>query len=77
MVDRTFKLISIEKTGAPEGGRSGSWHRYVIENEYTVIDGCARGSKRSVTRYARQYVEQLNAKDGPSKRATGWVRRKR
>ena len=75
-MDRTFKLVSIDRTDAPEGG-SGCWHRYVIENEYTVIDGCAKGSKRAVTRYVRNYVNQLNAKDGRAKRAAGWVRRKR
>lgn len=75
-MDRTFRLVSIDKTTAP-AGETGSWHRYVIENEYTVIDGCARGPKRDVARYVRNYVEQLNARDGRAKRAAGWVRKKR
>lgn len=75
MADRNFRLTSIEKTPPPEGIRNESWHRYVIENDLTTIYGYARGSRRFVTQHARDYIEQLNAKNDPSKKKGPWVRR--
>ena len=63
MVDRNFRLTSVEESQAPDGhaGGAGPWYRYVIENDLTTIYGYGHGSRRHVTQRAKDYIEQLNA----------------
>ena len=77
MEERSFKLISIEESPPPEGVRQGTWHRYVVANGLTEINGYAPGSRRIVQRRAREYVEQLNAKNDPTRPKGPWVGRSR
>ena len=67
MVDRNFRLTSVEESQAPEGHRgAGPWYRYVIENDLTTIYGYGHGSRRHVTQRAKDYIEQLNARNDPA-----------
>ena len=66
--ERAFRVTLVEKCGPPHGERTGRWHRYVVQNELTVIRGYARGSKKEVMEHAATYVEQLNAKNDPARK---------
>lgn len=59
---RPFKVTSVEKTGAPDGGQGQDWYRYILENNRSTITGQRRGSRKDVLAYATQYAEQLNAR---------------
>jgi len=68
--ERAFRVTIIQKCSAPDGMRSGQWHRYTVENQLTTIQGYAKGSKTEVTRHATAYAEQLNLKNDPKHKAT-------
>ena len=68
--EREFAVTAIQKCAAPDGKRSGQWHRYTVENQLTTIQGYAKGSKTEVTRHASEYVENLNLKNDPKHKAT-------
>ena len=74
---RTFKLVSIEKSTPPDEKTKGTWYRYVIKNELTSIQGCARGSRVAVASNANRYVKALNAKNDPSRSAGPWATQRR
>lgn len=57
-----FKVASIEKTGAPDGGKGHSWYRYVLKSRGSTVTGQRRGSRKDVHAYAIQCAEQLNAR---------------
>lgn len=59
---RPFKVVSVERTGAPDGASGQDWYRYVLENNRSTITGQRRGSRKDVLAYATQYAEQLNAR---------------
>lgn len=69
-MERVFKVASVERCSAPVKGKGGAgrWHRYIVKNELTTIEGYASGSKKEVTDHAARYVEQLNAKNDPAKK---------
>ena len=75
--DRTFKLVSIEKSPPPSEKAKGTWYRYVIENELTSIQGYARGSRVAVASHATRYVKALNAKNDPSRSTGPWATQRR
>ena len=74
---RTFKLVSIEKSTPPTEKAKGTWYRYVIKNELTSIQGYARGSRAVVSTNANRYVKALNAKNDPSRSAGPWATQRR
>ena len=74
---RTFKLVSIEKSTPPSEKAKGTWYRYVIKNELTSIQGYARGSRVTVANNANRYVQALNAKNDPSRSAGPWATQRR
>ena len=74
---RTFKLVSIEKSTPPTERAKGTWYRYVIENQLTSIQGYARGSRITVANSANRYVKALNAKNDPSRSAGPWATQRR
>jgi hypothetical protein len=57
-----YRVANIEKIAAPDGLGSGSWYRYVLDNDASVITGQRCGSLKDVTDYAEQYAAQLNAR---------------
>lgn len=67
--ERVFRVTSIQKCSAPDGKRTGQWHRYTVENQLTTIQGYAKGSKAEVQRHAAEYVEHLNLKNDPKHKA--------
>ena len=76
---RTFKLVSVEKSTPPteKAKAKGTWYRYVIRNELTSIQGFARGSRITVANNANRYVDALNAKNDPSRSAGPWATQRR
>ena len=74
---RTFKLVSIEKSAPPAEKAKGTWYRYVIKNELTSIQGYARGSRITVANNANRYVKALNAKNDPSRSVGPWATQRR
>ena len=58
--DRRYRVISVEKTDAPEGMFGTDWHRYVIGRGSSLIEGLRTGTLRSVTEHAESCVEVLN-----------------
>ncbi|MHB8535025.1 MAG: hypothetical protein ACYDBW_06210 [Sulfuricaulis sp.] len=59
---RPFKVASVEKTTAPDGGEGQDWYRYVLDSGRSTISGHRRGSRKDVHAYATQCAEQLNAR---------------
>ncbi|HLQ27534.1 MAG TPA: hypothetical protein VK138_16840 [Acidiferrobacterales bacterium] len=59
---RPFKVGSVEKTGAPDGGQGHDWYRYTLESGRSTITGHRRGLRQDVLAYAVQCTEQLNAR---------------
>jgi hypothetical protein len=57
-----FKVVSVEKIDAPEGGEGLDWHRYVLDSGRSKITGQRRGSLEDVTSYAAHFAEQLNSR---------------
>ena len=68
--ERAFHVTAVQKCSAPNGGRTGQWHRYTVANQLTTIQGYAKGTKAEVTRHAAAYAEQLNLKNDPKHKAT-------
>jgi hypothetical protein len=71
---RRYAVARVEKTDAPDGS-NGRWYRYVLDNGSSTITGVRCGSVQDVTRYANDYVEQLNTRNLTGK--TSWTPRGR
>jgi hypothetical protein len=55
-----YHVISVEKTAAPEGMPGKNWHRYVIGQGTSRIEGLRTGTLKSVTAHAENWVQELN-----------------
>ncbi len=55
-----YPVTRIEKTDPPPGEEDGEWYEYVIGEGASAITGKRAGSKRAVTRYAKEFAENLN-----------------
>ncbi len=75
-VAREYSVTSVEKIDPPEGGEAGNWYRYVVENARSTITGCRRGSLQQVTRHAKSFAEELNARAG-GRVASPWAPRQK
>ena len=60
-VPRPFKVASVEKTGAPDGGQGQDWYCYILASGRSTVTGHRRGSRQDVLAYATQCTERLNA----------------
>ena len=60
--DNKFRVVSVEKTDPPEGMSDGHWHRYVIGQGSSKIEGIRNGSLKAVTQHAETFAEDLNAR---------------
>ena len=68
-----FKLVSVEKSEAPQGAGGNNWHRYVIERGNSQIIGNMRGSLEKVTSKVNEHVENLNLRSSSSKGRSQWT----
>jgi len=64
---RRFSVAVIEKVTAPDGAQGQDWYRYILESESSTIVGQRRGSRRDVSAYARECVDQLNERAASAK----------
>lgn len=55
-----YQVISVEKTTPPEGMTGNNWHRYVIGQGDSRIEGLRSGTLKAVTAHAESCVEELN-----------------
>lgn len=58
--DRTYQVVTVEKTEPPAGIEEGSWYRYVIGYADETIVGNRRGTLKEVTEYANECAENLS-----------------
>lgn len=61
-VVRKYKVESVEKMDTPEGVPDGTWHKYVIGQGSSRIEGMKSGSLRIVTEHAASVAEDLNSR---------------
>jgi len=58
--EKSYQVVTVEKSDAPEGASGGNWYRYVIELEGQSIVGNRRGTQKQVTEYAKECAENLS-----------------
>lgn len=59
-----YQVVSVEKITTPEGLPGDDWHRYVIGQGSSQIEGKKPGSLKSVTKHAEAVAEDLNLRKG-------------
>jgi len=59
-----YRVISVEKTTAPEGMTGDNWHLYVVGQGTARIEGKKPGTLKSVTEHAEAFAEDLNSRTG-------------
>lgn len=59
-----YRVVSVEKTTAPEGLPGDNWHLYVIGQGTSRIEGKKPGSLKAVTLHAETVTEDLNSRTG-------------
>jgi len=59
-----FRVITVEKTVAPEGMPGDNWHLYVIGQDSSRIEGKKPGSLKAVTLHAETVAQDLNERTG-------------
>ncbi len=66
--DETIKLkyhvVTVEKAPPPEGVEGDNWHRYVIGQGSSRIEGLKSGSLKAVTQHAESVAEEFNLRMG-------------
>jgi len=55
-----YHLVTVEKTNPPEGMPGDNWHRYVIGQGSSQIEGKKPGTLKAVTQHAETITEELN-----------------
>jgi len=68
-----FAVVSIEKTPAPEGSEGGNWYKYVVARDNSKIVGNMRGTLQQVTKYADEFVENLNNRASLPRGRSSWA----
>ena len=59
-----YHVVTVEKTVAPEGMPGDNWHRYVIGQGGSKIEGTKPGSMKAVTEHAKAVAADLNERSG-------------
>ncbi|MFO7604262.1 MAG: hypothetical protein R6X06_10685 [Gammaproteobacteria bacterium] len=59
-----FNVISVEKASPPEGMPGDNWHRYIIGQGGSKIEGIKPGTLKAVTLHAETIAEDLNSRAG-------------
>jgi len=57
-----YSVVSVEKTDTPVGMPEGNWHRYVIGQGRSKIEGFRLGTLKAVTQHAEDVAEDLNTR---------------
>lgn len=57
---RKYHVKSVEKVDPPDGMPAGNWHRYVIGEGRSRIEGFRPGSLKAVTEHAETVAQDLN-----------------
>jgi hypothetical protein len=57
-----YRMITVEKISSPEGMPGSDWHRYVIGQGRSRIEGMKPGTLKAVTEYAEEFAENLNSR---------------
>ena len=57
-----FRVIEIEKIDAPDGMPGDNWHRYVIGQGTSRIEGMKPGTLKAVKKYVEEYTDNLNSR---------------
>ncbi len=73
--DKTYQVISVEKSDPPVGIEDGSWYRYVIALEGEKIVGNRRGTLKQVREYAEESA--LNLSSRVARGTSSWSSRKK
>jgi hypothetical protein len=55
-----YRVAVVEKAEPPIGYPAGNWHRYVIEQGSSTIEGYRTGTLKSVTQHAESFASDLN-----------------
>lgn len=55
-----YRVALVEKAEPPAGYPAGNWHRYVIEQGKSTIEGYRTGTLKSVTQHAESFATDLN-----------------
>ena len=58
-----YNVMTVEKTTAPDGMLGDNWHRYVIGEGRSKIEGKKTGTLKDVTAHAKSVAEILNARN--------------
>jgi hypothetical protein len=75
---RHYRVVTVERTSAPDGGSGSDWYRYVLEVPGSTLTGTRCGTRQEVTRFATDYVENLSTRNKPYARpAAGAARKKK
>jgi len=59
-----YSVVTVEKTNTPAGMTGDNWHRYVIGQGTSRIEGRKPGTLKAVTLHAETVVEDLNSRTG-------------
>lgn len=59
-----YSVEIVEKTSTPEGMTGDNWHRYVIGQGGSRIEGKKPGSLKAVTQHAEAAADELNSRIG-------------
>lgn len=59
-----YFLVSIEKVTPPENMPGDNWHRYIIGQGTSKIDGIRCGTLKEVTLHAEAFIVDLNSRMG-------------
>jgi len=59
-----YAVVTVEKTTTPEGLPGDNWHRYVIGQGTSKIEGIKPGTLKAVTEHAEAVAEDLNSRTG-------------
>ena len=73
--NKTYRVITVEKTLPPGDIKGGDWCRYVIALNDETIVGNRRGTLTEVTQYANECAEQLSSRVGRG--TSSWASRKK
>jgi len=61
---RKYRVVTVEKTTPPEGLPGDNWHRYVIGQGTSRIEGKKPGSLEDVMQHAESAADDLNSRTG-------------
>lgn len=59
-----YRVEKVEKTTAPEGMSGDNWHRYVVGQGTSKVEGKKPGTLKAVTQHAEAFAEILNSRAG-------------